>query len=258
MKNRIEAAFERLRAAGKKAFIPYIMAGDPDLDTTVERVMLLESLGADVIELGVPFSDPTADGPTIQRAAERALKSGTTLRKIVGLVSELRRRSEVPLILMTYYNPVLRYGVAAFVRDAAAAGVDGLIVPDLPVEEAAELMASCRSKGICTIFLVAPTSTDDRMKRIAAASRGFVYYVSMTGITGADLSLDSGFSAHLERLKMMTDRPVAIGFGISSPADARRMAAAADGVIVGSAIVKMFHEDPCHAQDFVQELRKAV
>jgi tryptophan synthase alpha chain len=258
MMNRIEAAFRKLKAGGKKAFIPYIMAGDPDLDTTMERVLLLEACGADIIELGAPFSDPTADGPTIQRAAERALKSGTTLRKIVGLVGELRKRSNVPLIIMTYYNPILKYGEEAFVAAASAAGVDGLIIPDLPVEEAKTLTGLCRAKGISTIFLVAPTSTDDRMKRIAEASRGFVYYVSMTGITGASLSLDREFSEHIGRLREMTDRPVAIGFGISTPDNARKMAAAADGVIVGSAIVKKFHEDPGNARDFIQELRKAV
>jgi len=258
MKNRIESAFSRLKAEGKKAFIPYVMAGDPDLDTTMDRVLMLESLGADIIELGAPFSDPTADGPTIQRAAERALKSGATLRKIVGLVGELRKRSAVPLIIMTYYNPILKYGEESFVADASAAGVDGLIIPDLPVEEAKTLIRLCRSKNICMIFLVAPTSTDDRMKRIAEASRGFVYYVSMTGITGASLSLDSEFSEHIGRLRKTTDKPVAIGFGISSPDDARRMAAAADGVIVGSAIVKKFHEDHVNARDFIQKLREAV
>jgi tryptophan synthase alpha chain len=258
MKNRIESAFNKLKAEGKKAFIPYIMAGDPDLDTTMERVILLESLGADIIELGAPFSDPTADGPTIQRAAERALKSGATLRKIVGLIAELRKRSTVPLIIMTYYNPILKYGEESFVSDAAAAGVDGLIIPDLPVEEAGTLIRLCRAGNISTIFLVAPTSTDERMKRIAEASRGFVYYVSMTGITGASLNLDREFGGHIGRLRKITDRPVAIGFGISTPDDARRMAAAADGVIVGSAIVKKFHEDPGNAQDFIQKLREAV
>jgi tryptophan synthase alpha chain len=258
MKNRIEETFAGLKKAGKKAFIPYIMAGDPDLDTTMERVIMLESLGADIVELGAPFSDPTADGPTIQRAAERALKSGATLRRIVGLVAEARKRSTIPLIIMTYYNPILKYGEEAFVSDASAAGVDGLIIPDLPPEEAAALIRLCRAKGVATIFLVAPTSTDERMKRIVSASKGFIYYVSMTGITGSSLSLDSHFSAHIGKLRGMTDKPVAIGFGISTPEDARRMAAVADGVIVGSAIVKKFHEDPGNAGDFVQKLREAV
>jgi tryptophan synthase alpha chain len=258
MMNRIDATFRKLKSSGKKAFIPYIMAGDPDLNTTMERVMILESCGADIIELGAPFSDPTADGPTIQRAAERALSSGTTLRKIVGFVRELRKRSAVPIIIMTYYNPILKYGEDSFVSDAADAGVDGLIIPDLPVEEAKSLIGLCRAKKVGTIFLVAPTSSDDRMKRIVDASRGFVYYVSMTGITGASLSLDQEFSEHIGRLRKMSDRPVAIGFGISTPDDARKMAAAADGVIVGSAIVKKFHEDTDSAQDFIHKLREAV
>ncbi len=256
--NRIDKTFKKLKDAGKKAFITYIMAGDPDLESTMERVLMLEECGADIIELGVPFSDPTADGPAIQRAAERALSAGVTLRKIIGFARELRKRSTVPLVFMTYYNPVLKYGEEAFVADAADAGVDGLIIPDLPAEEAGSLIRLCRAKGICTIFLVAPTSTDDRMKKIASASRGFIYYVSMTGITGADLSLDSQFSAHIGRLREMSDRPVAIGFGISTPADAAKMAASADGVIVGSAIVRKFHEDPAGARDFIQKLREAI
>ena len=256
--NRIDKTFKRLKETGKKAFITYIMAGDPDLETTMERVLLLEECGADIIELGVPFSDPTADGPAIQRAAERALGAGVTLRKIVGFARELRKRSTVPLVFMTYYNPVLKYGEEAFVAVAADAGVDGLIIPDLPAEEADSLIRRCRAKGICTIFLVAPTSTDVRMKKIAAASRGFIYYVSMTGITGADLSLDSQFSAHIGRLRSMSNRPVAIGFGISTPADAAKMAGAAEGVIVGSAIVRKFQEDPANAREFIQKLREAI
>jgi tryptophan synthase alpha chain len=256
--NRIDNTFKILRKAGKKAFITYIMAGDPDLNTTMDRVLMLEACGADIVELGVPFSDPTADGPTIQRAAERALKAGITLRKMIGFVRELRKRSTVPLVFMTYYNPVLKYGEEAFVADAAEAGVDGLIIPDLPAEEAGVLIRLCRAKWISTIFLVAPTSTDDRMKKIAAASRGFIYYVSMTGITGASLSLDREFNSHIGRLREMSGKPVAIGFGISSPDDARKMAAAADGVIVGSAIVRKFHEDPDNARDFIQKLREAI
>jgi tryptophan synthase alpha chain len=256
--NRIDKTFSSLKKAGKKAFIPYIMAGDPDLDTTMERILMLEACGADIIELGVPFSDPTADGPTIQRAAERALSAGVTLKKMIGFATDLRKRSTVPLVFMTYYNPVLKYGEESFVADAAAAGVDGLIIPDLPAEEAGTLIKLCRARGISTIFLVAPTSTSDRMKKIAAASRGFIYYVSMTGITGANLSLDSQFNAHIASLREMSDRPVAIGFGISTPEDASRMAAVADGVIVGSAIVRKFHDDPGNARDFIQKLREAV
>src|ERR1700690_694926 len=256
--NRIDKTFKRLKETGKKAFIPYIMAGDPDIDKTMERVLMLEECGADIIELGVPFSDPLADGPTIQRAAERALTAGVSLRKMLAFMTDLRKRSQVPIIFMTYYNPIYKYGEEVFVTDAAAAGVDGFIIPDLPPEEAGGLIKSCRSKGIDTIFLVAPTSTEQRMKSIVSASKGFIYYVSMTGITGTKLSLEDHFRNHIGRLKELSGKPIAIGFGISTPDDARSMAAVADGVIVGSAIVKKFHEDPGNAREFVKKIREAV
>lgn len=256
--NRIDKTFKRLKETARKAFIPYIMAGDPDIEKTMERVLMLEECGADIVELGVPFSDPVADGPTIQRAAERALKAGVSLKKMLAFMTELRKHSQIPIIFMTYYNPIYKYGEEAFVADAAAAGVDGLIIPDLPPEEAASLIKSCRSKGIATIFLVAPTSTGERMKRIVSASKGFIYYVSMTGITGTKLSLADQFRSHLGRLKEMSGKPISVGFGISTPDDARNMAAVADGVIVGSAIVKKFHEDPGNARDFIQKLREAI
>ena len=256
--NRIQKAFKRLKETGRKAFIPYVMAGDPGLDETMERVFMLEECGADIVELGVPFSDPVADGPTIQRAAERALRAGVSLRKMLTFMKELRLRSQIPVIFMTYYNPIFKYGEEAFISDAAEAGVDGFIIPDLPPEEAGSLIKSCRPKGLDTIFLVAPTSTEERMKRIAAASQGFIYYVSMTGITGTKLTLEEHFRNHISRLKEMSGKPVAIGFGISTPDDARNMAAEADGVIVGSAIVKKFYEDPDNARGFIQQLREAI
>ncbi|HMK61274.1 MAG TPA: tryptophan synthase subunit alpha [Dissulfurispiraceae bacterium] len=256
--NRIDKAFKKLRASGGKAFIPYIMAGDPDLDKTMEYVLMLEKHGADIIELGVPFSDPVADGPTIQRAAERAIKSGVSLRNMLPFMTEMRKRSQVPIIFMTYYNPIIKYGEESFVAEAAKVGVDGLIIPDLPPEEAESLIKKCRSYGINTIFLVAPTSTEERMKIITSASRGFIYYVSMTGITGSKLALEEQFRNHIGRLKEMTVRPVAVGFGVSSAEDAAKVAAFADGVIVGSAIVKKFHEDPGNAPDFINKLREAI
>ena len=256
--NRINRIFKILKETGKKAFIPYVMAGDPDLDKTMERVLMLEECGADIVELGVPFSDPVADGPTIQRAAERALRSGVSLRKMLAFMKELRLRSQMPVIFMTYYNPIFKYGEEAFISDAADAGVDGFIIPDLPPEEAVSLIKICRSKGLATIFLVAPTSTEERMKRIAAASQGFIYYVSMTGITGTKLTLEEHFRNHIGRLKKVSGKPVAVGFGISTPDDARNIAAEADGVIVGSAIVKKFHEDPDNARGFIQQLREAI
>lgn len=261
-KTRISRLFETLRSQNRKAFIPYLMAGDPDTGATLSHVLLLEKCGADIIELGVPFSDPIADGPTIQKAAVRALQSGTTLRKVLSLVKEIRLHTEIPLILMTYYNPVFKYGNDSFVRDAMQAGVDGVIVPDLPPEEAGELIRLSRNvpggKRFDTIFLTAPTSTPERIKRIASASSGFVYYVSMTGITGTKLELDQAFRGHLGLLKKATDKPVAVGFGIATPEQAQTIAQLADGVVVGSAIVKVFNEAPDKAEIFIRGLREAI
>ncbi len=261
-KTRISVMFEALRARSKKAFIPYLMAGDPDAGTTLKQVFLLEGCGADIIELGVPFSDPLADGPTIQKAAGRALKSGTTLRKVLSMVRDIRLQTQIPLILMTYYNPVFKYGEEAFIQDAIQAGVDGVIVPDLPPEEAGELIRLSRQgsggKRLDTIFLIAPTSTPMRIKKIAAASSGFVYYVSMTGITGTALRLDEEFRRHLDLVKQATDKPVAVGFGIASPDQARLVAQIADGVIVGSALVKVFNETPEKAEDLIKGLKEAI
>ncbi len=261
-KTRISVVFETLQALNKKAFIPYLMAGDPDAGTTLKQVFLLERCGADIIELGVPFSDPLADGPTIQKAAGRALKSGTTLRKVLSMVRDIRLQTEIPLILMTYYNPVFKYGEEAFIHDAIQAGVDGIIVPDLPPEEAGELIRLSRQgsggRRLDTIFLIAPTSTPMRIKKIAAASSGFVYYVSMTGITGTALLLDEEFRRHLGQVKQATDKPVAVGFGIASPDQARLVAQIADGVIVGSALVKVFNETPENAENLIRGLKEAI
>ena len=243
---------------GKKAFIPYVMAGDPSLEKTGETVLLLERCGADIVELGVPFTDPLADGPTIQRAAERALLAGVTLRKVIGLVGELRRGSQVPLVLMTYYNPVFKYGVEEFTRDAAVAGVDGVIIPDLPPEEAEELVRFAAPEGLSTVFLAAPTSTRERIRKIARAATGFIYYVSMTGITGAKLSLDSSLRESLDVIRGITKKPVAVGFGVSTPEEAGTVSASADGVIIGSAVVKRLHEAPESLEGFVSELRRAI
>lgn len=259
---RIAAAFARLKSLNRKAFIPYLMAGDPSLERTAERVLLLERCGADIVELGVPFSDPLADGPTIQKAAARALAAGVSLHKVISLVRDLRATTSIPLVLMTYYNPVFKYGEERFVADAVAAGVDGVIVPDLPPEEAKPFISAARSRRrerpLDTVFLVAPTSSADRMKRVAEAARGFVYYVSMTGITGTALALDASFAAHIAALRRVTDKPVAVGFGVATPADARAVRGVADGVIVGSAVVRQFHEHPEDAERFLRELREAI
>ncbi len=256
--NRIDKTFRKLRAQRKKAFIPYIMAGDPSLEKTRETVLLFERAGADIVELGVPFSDPLADGPTIQRAAERALDSGVHLKKVIGLVRHLRQQSQIPIVLMTYYNPVFKYGVEGFVRDAVDAGVDGVIIPDLPPEEAGELLRFAGGRHLATIFLMAPTSTEERMKKIARASTGFIYYVSMTGITGSKLSLDSPIRESLSVIRGITKKPVAVGFGVSTPEEAGAVSESADGVIIGSAIVKKLHESPEGLDEFMSQLRRAI
>ncbi len=240
--NRIEETFASLKSAGRKALVPYIMAGDPDLETTAALVVELDRRGADLVELGVPFSDPIADGPTIQRAALRALDRGTTLRDIVDTVGPLRERSGVPIVLMTYYNPVLAYGVGDFSRDAARAGVDGLIVPDLPPEEGAELSDACRRHGLTVVFLVAPTSTVSRIELVNRHTTGFVYCVSLTGVTGARGKLADGVDEFMAQVRSHTDRPLGLGFGISSPEQANEASRLADGVIVGSAIVNVMEE----------------
>ncbi|HET6514906.1 MAG TPA: tryptophan synthase subunit alpha [Thermodesulfovibrionales bacterium] len=256
--NRIEKTFRSLKEQSRKAFIPYIMAGDPSLGKTRETVLMLERCGADIVELGVPFTDPIADGPTIQRAAERALQEGVTLTKVIGLVSDLRKESRIPIALMTYYNPVFKYGDERFVRDAREAGIDGVIIPDLPPDEAHELMKIAKRSGLATIFLLAPTSTDERITKVTKASTGFVYYVSMTGITGSRLAFDESLKESIGKIRAATDRPVAIGFGVSTPDEAKAVSGYADGVIVGSAIVKRLHESPEGAEGFILELRKAI
>lgn len=256
--NRIEKTFRRLRGMNRRAFIPYIMAGDPSLEKTKELVFLLEESGADLIELGVPFTDPLADGPTIQRAAERALKGGVALKDVMALVKDLRPGSDIPLVLMTYYNPVFRYGEERFIKYAKDAGVDGVIIPDLPPEEAGGLLRLSRKADIAVIFLLAPTSTEDRIRKIAGASRGFIYYVSMTGITGSQLLLDGSIEKSVDHIRRITDKPVAIGFGVSTPEEATAVAGISDGVIVGSAIVKKINEDPEGLKSFIKQMREAI
>lgn len=240
--NRIDKKFKELQALDRKAFIAYITAGDPDLAATKKIVLALERSGVDIVELGIPFSDPLADGPTIQAASARALKNGASLKKIFKMAGSLRAKTGMPIVFMTYFNPVLRYGVEKFFKSCSSSGVDGVIVPDLPAEEADELIALGRGRGIDTIFLIAPTSTPERIKRIAKSSRGFIYYVSLTGVTGVRSHLPSEVLSRVRYIKSISAKPVAVGFGVSNSSQAKGIARSADGVIVGSAIVKIIGE----------------
>ncbi|MEA3544274.1 MAG: tryptophan synthase subunit alpha [Thermodesulfobacteriota bacterium] len=241
--SRIEATFTTLKQRRETALIPFITAGDPDLDMTAELILTLAEAGADLIELGVPFSDPTADGPTIQAASERALATGATLSGILQMVAAVRKKTAIPLILMGYYNPVFCYGSERFARDAAAAGVDALLLVDLPPEEMGEISEVMRESGIDLITLLAPTTPHERMKRLAVAAEGYLYYVSMTGVTGGQRISPEEIRVAVEELKGLTNVPVAVGFGITTAADARAVGAFADGVIVGSALVKIIEEN---------------
>lgn len=245
---RLKAAFARALEDGSRALIPYITAGDPDLDATVSITHALVRGGADAVEWGIPFSDPLADGPTIQRAAQRALAAGTTARRVLDAVRRLRMEGcQVPLALMVYANTVWRYTPERFVADAAAAGVDGIIIPDWPLEEATRLLPVCRREQVALVPLVAPTSPAERIARITAAGDGFVYCVSVTGVTGARERLASNLGSFLERVRAQTSLPLAVGFGIATPEHAREAAAWADGVIVGSALIQHLEDAPTPA-----------
>ncbi|HEX6210528.1 MAG TPA: tryptophan synthase subunit alpha [Methylomirabilota bacterium] len=240
--SRIDAAFEQLRARGERALVAYLMAGDPSLAETERLVIEAERRGADLVELGVPFSDPLADGPVIQRADVRALAAGTTLVRVLETVAALRARLRLPLVLMTYYNPVLAFGLKSFARTAADAGADGVIVPDLPHEEAEPLRAEAEPAGLDLIHMVAPTSTPARVKTIARLSRGFIYVVSLTGVTGARRELPPDLAAQVRTLRLVTTKPICVGFGVSTPEQVAAVGRLADGVAVGSAIVRTIEE----------------
>ena len=238
MTTRIDARFKALGAQGRAALVTFVMAGDPDPETSLDLLRALPAAGADVIEVGMPFTDPMADGPAIQAAGLRALKSGMTLRKTIALVKAFRETdADTPIVLMGYYNPIYVYGVEAFLRDAGAAGVDGLIVVDLPPEEDQELCLPARDAGLNFIRLATPTTDDRRLPRVLENTSGFVYYVSLTGITGAALADYAGVSDAVKRLKRHTNLPIAVGFGVKNAENAAQIAATADGVVVGSALV---------------------
>ena len=245
--SKIEMTFERLRKKGQAALIPFIVAGDPDFETTETLVLKLVQSGANIIELGVPFSDPLADGPTIQAASQRALQNGADLEKIFRLAKTLNG-VPTPLVLMTYFNPVFKFGMRDFAEKCRTNGIDGVIIPDLPPEEAAPWVREAKAFHLDTIFLVTPTTPPERIKRISRWSRGFIYCVSVTGVTGVRGTMPHGLELAVSQIKGVTQKPVAVGFGVSTPEQARHLSLFADGVIVGSAIVKIIGENLKHAE----------
>ena len=262
--NRIDEKFSALKSRGRTALITFITAGDPDLETTAKILRVLERSGADLVELGVPFSDPMADGPTIQRASERALQKGTSLPRILRMVREFRRDSEIPLILFGYYNPFFRYGLKRFTREASRAGVDGILCVDLPPEESGELKRWTDARGLDTIFLLAPTSDAGRIRLVAQQGRGFVYYVSVTGVTGARRRFEDHLHTQVARVRRYTSLPVGVGFGISTPEQAAWIASFADAAVVGSALIEAMEkadqnqEKVKRAGLFVGRLKRAM
>jgi tryptophan synthase alpha chain len=252
---RIASAFQPQRTA----FMPYAVLGYPTPEASLQVIATLVAAGADLLELGVPFSDPLADGPTIQAATQRALESDVTLPKCIEMVSELRARGvETACLFMGYINPILAYGIPSFVADSAAAGVDGFIVPDLPPEEAGELEDACRQHSLALVYLLAPTSSPERTALIAEKSQGFIYLVSLTGVTGARDSIPPGLAQFVARVRAVTDKPLAVGFGIGSGEQAKAVAQLAEGVIVGSALVQRAGESIERVQELAVELRGAL
>jgi tryptophan synthase alpha chain len=258
--SRIGERFEALRKRSERAFVPFVTAGDPDLATSEAIVLALAKAGADVIEIGVPFSDPIADGPTIQRATERALAKGTTLRRVLELARRVRAKTDVPLVLMGSANPYYAMGPSGFAKAAAEAGVDGVIVPDLPPEEGADLYGALADAAIDGILLAAPTTTPARLRLLAERSRGFLYFVSLTGITGARATLAADLAENVRRAQAAGPLPVCVGFGISTPDHARTVGAFADGVVVGSALVNLVEraKTPDEAVDAVAQLASSM
>ncbi len=239
---RIEKKFSGLKKKGEKALVAYLTAGYPDIRATREIILAFDRAGVDVLELGIPFSDPTADGPIIQGASQAALKNGVTLARILDLVADLRGSTQMPVILFSYYNPIFVFGAERFARQAAANGADGVLVVDLPVEEASELRKSTDEAGLDFITLIAPTTGIDRAKKMVKRASGFIYYISLTGVTGSGRPVLEEIRDKVSALRKMSALPVVAGFGISSPSQAREIAPAADGVVVGSAIVRLIGE----------------
>lgn len=239
MSNRIDAMFEAKRAAGERALIFYVTAGFPDEKTTEDVILALDEAGADLIELGIPFSDPVADGPTIQHASQIALDHGMTVRKAIDLAARIRRQTEIPLLFFSAYNPIYRFGLERFAGELIKAGGDGMLIPDLPPEEAGELIPLCREKNLKLVFLAAPTTESQRREIIARESTGFIYYISLRGVTGARTDIAADLQKKVAELKAVTELPVAVGFGISKPEHVKLAGEVADGIVVGSALIDL-------------------
>ena len=254
--SRIRSRFEQLKRENRKALITFVTAGDPDLALTERLVPEMAAAGADIIELGIPFSDPMADGPTIQLSSERALAGGANLKSILAMVKNIRQKCDVPILLMGYYNPVFTFGVESFCREAAASGVDAVLLVDLPPEEAGELVSFARVHGIDFIPLLTPTSDISRINRIKKCGSGFIYYVSVAGVTGARTTVADDIGSMVAKIRSEASLPVAVGFGISTPEQARDVSGLADGVVVGSALVKLFEQ--FKGDELVSEVTSAV
>lgn len=255
--NRIEHKFAELKRKKKKAFIVFITAGYPSMAMTKSLIYELSRQGADIIELGVPFSDPIADGPIIQEASQSALKKKVNISTILDLVKEIRRDLDTPIVLMSYYNPILRFGEEKFIRQASSKGVDGVIIPDLPPEEAHPFIALARRHNLDTIFFLAPTSSLKRIKFISGASRGFIYYVSLTGVTGPKKKLPTDLANKIRLIKRHTNKPICVGFGISLATQIKEIYKIADGVIVGSAVIKKIR-DNLKNKDLISQIGKLI
>jgi tryptophan synthase alpha chain len=262
--NRIEQRFSALKAKKEKALICFLTAGDPDLEKTREIILGMEEAGVDCVEIGVPFSDPTADGPIIQAASQRALRNGATLHGILDMIESIRKTSEIPIVLFGYYNPILSFGTERFAARAKQAGVDGILVVDLPPEEAGELRHYTDPAGIDFISLIAPTTSTERVKKIAAHATGFLYYISITGVTGTAKPQVEEVKKDVERIRKVTQLPLAIGFGISTPQQVAEFAPYADAIVVGSAVVKMIAENSQRSDlvtvvsQYAREMKKAI
>ena len=264
MTGRIERKFRDLKQKKEKALVVYLTAGDPDMQTTRSLILALEESGVDIIEIGVPFSDPTADGPVIQAASQRSLHKGTTLSGILDMIESLRTVSEIPIVLFGYYNPIYSFGNERFAARAKRAGVDGILVVDLPPEESHELRQHTDRAGLDFISLIAPTTSDNRIARIANNATGFLYYISITGVTGTAQPLMQNIRVDVERIRKISALPLVIGFGISTPAQAAEIASCADGVVIGSAFVRIIEENGAKdgliqiASSFVRDIKKAL